>query len=97
MALNSEIFAARAELCVREAEKCTLPRARAQLVIAAEVWREKSRYAVQFEPGDSRPTAAGNPPVTELGTVHAVIRSSRRSRPELAAGCIDVTRLMRRS
>lgn len=54
--LNSEVFATRAEMSAREAEKCTLPQTRNQLILAAEVWREKSRYASQFESRDVRAT-----------------------------------------
>ncbi len=54
MVRNSDVFAARADMCAREAEKCSLPQARNQLIFAAEVWREKSRYALQFENRDVR-------------------------------------------
>jgi hypothetical protein len=49
MALNSEIYLARAEECARDADNSNLPRVRDRNARAAEVWREMSEKAERFE------------------------------------------------
>jgi hypothetical protein len=49
MALNSEIYLARAEECARDADNSTLPRVRDRNARAAGVWREMSEKAERFE------------------------------------------------
>ncbi|CAN5141423.1 hypothetical protein BH09PSE3_BH09PSE3_16000 [soil metagenome] len=49
MALNSEIYLARAEECARDADNSSLPRVRDRNARAAEVWREMSEKAERFE------------------------------------------------